>query len=109
MRGLRMTKESSGVGIVTGPSRGMGAGVAERLVRDGFTVVINYSGDAAPAEALARKIEDTGGHALTAKADVRDPQAVRGMFDPAEAAFGGIGRLVNNPGLIPLSSIPGTH
>jgi 3-oxoacyl-[acyl-carrier protein] reductase len=43
-----------------GPSRGIGAAVAERLAEDGFTVVINYSGDAsgdaAPAEALAHQI-----------------------------------------------------
>jgi hypothetical protein len=37
---------------------GLGAAVAKRLARDGFTVVVNYSGDAAPAEALVRKIED---------------------------------------------------
>src|ERR1700736_7013014 len=102
-RRLKMTKDSTKVAIVTGASRGMGAAVAERLAGDGFTVVINYSGDAAPAEALARKIEDKGGRTLTAKADVSDPQAVHGMFDAAEAAFGGGDVLVNNAGLIPLS------
>lgn len=100
-----MTQESSKVAIVTGASRGIGAAVAERLARDGFTVVINYSSDAAPAEALARKIEDKGGRALTAKADVSDPQAVRGMFDAAEAAFGGVDVLVNNAGIMALSPI----
>jgi NAD(P)-dependent dehydrogenase (short-subunit alcohol dehydrogenase family) len=82
--------------------------VAERLAGDGFTVVINYSGDAAPAEALARKIEDKGGRALTAKADVSNAQAVRGMFDAAEAAFGGVDVLVNNAGIMPLSTIADT-
>jgi 3-oxoacyl-[acyl-carrier protein] reductase len=96
------------IAIVTGASRGIGAAVAERLARDGFTVVINYSGDAAPAEALARKIEDKGGRALTAKADVSDAQAVGGMFDAVEAAFGGIDVLVNNAGIMPLSTIADT-
>jgi 3-oxoacyl-[acyl-carrier protein] reductase len=103
-----MTQEGSKVAIITGASRGIGAAVAERLARDGFTVVINYSGDAAPAEALARKIEDKGGRALTAKADVSDPQAVRGMFDAAVAAFGGIDVLVNNAGIMTLSSLANT-
>jgi 3-oxoacyl-[acyl-carrier protein] reductase len=103
-----MTQEGSKVAIVTGASRGIGAAVAERLARDGFTVVINYSGNAAAAEALARKLEDKGGRALTAKADVSDPRAVHGMFDAAEAAFGGIDVLVNNAGIMQLSSIAGT-
>ncbi len=100
-----MSNETSKVAIVTGASRGIGAAVAERLGRDGFTVVINYSGDARPAEALARKIESAGGRALTAKADVSDPAAVRGMFDAAEAAFGGVDVLVNNAGIMKLAKI----
>jgi 3-oxoacyl-[acyl-carrier protein] reductase len=100
-----MTNEASKVAIVTGASRGIGAAVAERLGRDGFVVVINYSGDAKPAEALARKIESAGGRALTAKADVSDPHAVRGMFDAAEAAFGGVDVLVNNAGIMKLAKI----
>ena len=103
-----MTQDSTKVAIVTGASRGIGAAVAERLARDGFTVVINYSGNAAPAEALVRKIEENGGRALTAKADVSDAQAVRGMFDAAEAAFGGVDVLVNNAGIMPLSTIADT-
>src|SRR5580704_9254795 len=104
MRRMKMINETNKVAIVTGASRGIGAAVAERLAKDGFTVVINYSGDAKPAEALARKIERAGGRALTAKADVSDPQAVRGMFDAAQAAFGGVDVLVNNAGIMPLST-----
>ena len=100
-----MTNEINKVAIVTGASRGIGAAVAERLAGDGFTVVINYSGDTKSAEALARKIEGKGGRALTAKADVSDPNAVRGMFDAAEAAFGGVDVLVNNAGIMKLAKI----
>ena len=100
-----MSDNSNKVAIVTGASRGIGAAVAERLAKDGFTVVINYSGDAAPAEALARKIEDKGGRALTAKADVNDAEAVGQMFDATEAAFGGVDVLVNNAGIMALSSL----
>jgi 3-oxoacyl-[acyl-carrier protein] reductase len=100
-----MTNESNKVAIITGASRGIGAAVAERLAKDGFTVVINYSGDTKSAEALARKIEGNGGRALTAKADVSDPNAVRGMFDAAETAFGGVDVLINNAGIMKLAKI----
>jgi 3-oxoacyl-[acyl-carrier protein] reductase len=100
-----MANETNKVAIVTGASRGIGAAVAGRLADDGFTVVINYSGDVKSAEALARKIEGKGGRALTAKADVSDPNAVRGMFDAAEAAFGGVDVLVNNAGIMKLAKI----
>lgn len=99
-----MTQTQNKIAIVTGASRGIGAAIAQRLASDGFTVVINYSGDAAPAEALASQIEENGGRALTAKADVSDPQAVARMFDAAEAAFGGVDVLVNNAGI--LKTIP---
>lgn len=93
------------VAIVTGASRGIGAVVAERLAADGFTVIVNYAGDAAAAEAVARKIEAAGGRALTAKADVSDPVAVRHLFDTAETAFDGVDVLVNNAGIMGLASI----
>jgi 3-oxoacyl-[acyl-carrier protein] reductase len=100
-----MSNETNKIVIVTGASRGIGAAVAERLAADGFTVVINYSGDAKSADALACKIEGEGGRALTAKADVSDPNAVRRMFDAAEAAFGGVDVLVNNAGIMKLAKI----
>jgi 3-oxoacyl-[acyl-carrier protein] reductase len=93
------------VAVVTGASRGIGAAIAERLARDGFTVVINYAGSRGPAEDLARRIEQAGGKALTAQADVSDPRAVARMFDAAEAAFGGLDVLVNNAGIMRLASI----
>ena len=100
-----MSSNSKKVAIVTGASRGIGAAIAERLAEDGLTVVINYSGSEAAAEELARKIEEKGGKALTAKADVSDVEAVRRMFDAAETAFGGVDILVNNAGIMQLAKI----
>jgi 3-oxoacyl-[acyl-carrier protein] reductase len=88
------------VAIVTGASRGIGAAIAERLAQDGFAIIVNYAGSADCAEALVRKIEQAGGKALAAQADVADSGAVKRLFDSAEAAFGGVDVLVNNAGIL---------
>ncbi|MDF3811198.1 SDR family oxidoreductase [Rhodopseudomonas sp. BAL398] len=93
------------VAIITGASRGIGAAVAERLAKDGFTVAINYAGSAPEAEALAGKIVSTGGKALTVQADVSDPKAVLRMWDKVESDVGGVDVLVNNAGIMKLAKI----
>jgi len=100
-----MSKANEKVAIVTGSSRGIGAAIAERLAADGFTVVINYAGSTAPAEALAAKIQKAGYRATAVQADVSDPAAVTRMFDSAETACGGVDVLVNNAGIMQLSAI----
>jgi 3-oxoacyl-[acyl-carrier protein] reductase len=79
--------------------------VAQRLAKDGLAVVVNYAGDAKPAEALVRGIEDAGGKGISVRADVSDPAAVRRMFDTAERTFGGVDVLVNNAGIMHLATI----
>ncbi len=100
-----MTTPSSKVAIVTGGAGGIGAAVCERLARDGFTVVVNYAGNAAPAEALAARIEANGGRVITAQADIADAGQVARMFTSAETAFGGVDVLVNNAGIMRLATI----
>src|ERR1700730_16786083 len=78
------------------------------MARDGFKLIINYSENAAPAEALVRKLESAGGQAIAVQADVSDPSAVRQMFDAAEAAVGGVDVLVNNAGVMTLAPIADT-
>jgi 3-oxoacyl-[acyl-carrier protein] reductase len=97
--------ETTKVALVTGASRGIGAAIAQRLARDGFTVVVNYAGSTAEAEELAASIEKAGGNASTVQADVSDPAAVTRMWDAAEAAFGGVDVLVNNAGIMRLATI----
>ncbi|MFY1826814.1 SDR family oxidoreductase [Myxococcus fulvus] len=100
-----MSSQGSKVALVTGASRGIGAAVAERLARDGFSVIVNYSQSSAPAEALVRDVERAGGKALAVKADISKSAQVRGMFDAAEKAFGGVDVLVNNAGIMTLSPV----
>ena len=100
-----MNTDTKKVALVTGASRGIGAAIAQRLAADGFTVIINYAGSAGEAEALASGIEKAGGRATMAQADVSDPAAVARMFDAADAAFGGVDVLVNNAGIMHLTSI----
>jgi 3-oxoacyl-[acyl-carrier protein] reductase len=92
------------VAIVTGSSRGIGAAIAERLARDGFTVIINYAGRDAEAEAQVAKIRQAGGKALKQQADVSDPASVKRMFDAVEGCCG-VDVLVNNAGVMKLATL----
>ena len=100
-----MNQQNGKVAIVTGASRGIGSAIADRLARDGFAVVVNYSGSADAAAALVRKIEKNGGRALAVQADVSDPGAVREMFATTVAQLGGVDVLVNNAGVMVLSNL----
>ncbi|WP_416797487.1 SDR family oxidoreductase [Ciceribacter azotifigens] len=104
-----MTDSTRNVAIITGSSRGIGAGIARRLATDGFQVVINYGAAADAAARLASDIEGAGGVAIAVQADVSDPRAVKRMFDVAEDAFGGVDVLVNNAGVMKLSPVGETE
>lgn len=97
--------KSGRTAIVTGSSRGIGKAVVERLARDGFSVVVNYSGNAIEAEKTVAGIKAGGGNAIAVKADVGDELEVSAMFDAAEAAFGGIDVVVSCAGIMALSPV----
>jgi 3-oxoacyl-[acyl-carrier protein] reductase len=104
-----ISKQNGKTAIVTGSARGIGAAVAERLAHDGFAVVVNYAGSAADAEAVAAKIKSASGRAIAVQADVADPAAVARLFDEATSAFGGVDVLVNNAGVMLLSTFAETE
>ncbi len=88
----------SGVIIVTGGSRGIGAAICRRLAADGYAIAVNYAADAKAAAATVAGIEKSGGRAQAFQADIADPAALRDLFDKATKALGPLAGLVNNAG-----------
>lgn len=90
-----MGKLTGKVAIVTGDSKGIGAGIAK-----GFAaVVVNYCATREGAERVVKEIEDKGGRALAIRADLAKAAEIRQMFAEAKKAFGRLDILVNNAGV----------
>jgi NAD(P)-dependent dehydrogenase (short-subunit alcohol dehydrogenase family) len=96
------TSESSAprVLLVTGGSRGIGAATALRAARDGWDVAVNYTRDAAAAQAVAEGVRVQGRRALVVQADVADEAQVLTMFAAVDAGLGRLTGLVNNAGVV---------
>jgi 3-oxoacyl-[acyl-carrier protein] reductase len=87
------------VAIITGASRGIGRGIAERLAKDGASIVVNYTRSADEAKKVVAGIESHGGKAVAVQGDVSKVADVRHLFQEAEKAFGRLDILVNNAGI----------
>ena len=102
-----MGKLENKVAIVTGASKGIGAGIALRLAADGASVIVNYARSAEAARQLVARIEEAGGHAAAVQADVSQPDEIRALFEKAIAAFGHVDILVNNAGIYEYADLAG--
>jgi 3-oxoacyl-[acyl-carrier protein] reductase len=91
---------SNKVALVTGASRGIGAGIAKRLARDGANVAITYSRSPGAAADVVTAIEAAGGKAIAIQADATDAKAVGAAVDQVVDAFGRLDILVNNAGTV---------
>lgn len=96
------------VAVVTGASKGIGAGIAKTLAAAGAAVVVNYSSDKSGADSAVSAIEQAGGKAVAVQANVSQAADVDRLFTETLNAYGQVDILVNNAGVFsfaPLEAI----
>lgn len=94
-----MSRLDGKVALVTGASKGIGAGIAKGLAEAGAAVVVNYAGDRAGAEAVVQAIVAGNGRAVAVQADVSRAADVARLLAETKRSFGALDILVNNAGV----------
>ncbi|HAH43821.1 MAG TPA: oxidoreductase [Planctomycetaceae bacterium] len=94
-----MSKLDKKVALVTGASKGIGAGIARELAVAGAAVVVNYATDGERAEALVKQIKQENGQAVAVQGDVSNAADVARLFTDVDSTFGRLDILVNNAGV----------
>ena len=90
--------------LVTGGSRGIGAATALAAAKAGYAVAVNYQSNSLAADEVVRGIRDSGGQAMALQADVSREDEVMAMFARIDAKWGPLAALVNNAGVVDVSS-----
>ena len=96
-----MARFSDKIVVVTGASKGIGAGIAKRLAAEGASVVVNYASSKAGADKVVSEITAKGGRAVAVQGDVSKVGDIQRLFAEAEKAYGRLDILVNNAGIAP--------
>jgi len=97
------------VGIVTGASKGIGAGIAKYLAAEGASVVVNYASSKEGAEQVVNEITSEGGKAIAVQGDVAKKEDVERLFAETKKAFGRLDILVNNAGVYQFAPLEETN
>ncbi len=95
------------VAVVTGASKGIGAGIARQLAERGARIIVNYSRTAESADQVVNEIIRAGGEAKAIKADMAQPSEIRHLFSQALEAYGRVDILVNNAGIAEFGNLSG--
>jgi len=93
------------VAVVTGASKGIGAGIAKTLAEAGATVVVNFSTDQKGADAVVSNVVAKGGKALSVQGNVTKADEVQHLFAVTKKEFGKLDILVNNAGVYSFAPI----
>ena len=103
-----MSRLSGKTAVVTGASKGIGAGIAKGLAAEGAAVVVNYASSKDGADRVVANIKAKGGKAIAVQGDVAKAADVKKIFAETKQAFGRLDILVNNAGvynLLPLEDV----
>src|ERR671925_466875 len=112
LRRKEMSKLQNKVAVVTGASKGIGAGIAKEFAAEGASVVVNYASAKQDADRVVDEISKRGGKAIAVQANVAKKADVERLLAEAEKAFGKIDILVNNAGVyewVPLENVSEQH
>ncbi len=100
-----MSRLKNKVAVVTGASKGIGAGIARSLAAEGAAVVVNYASSKEGADRVVAEIVEKGGKAVAVQGDVSNASDVQHVFAETKKAFGKLDVLVNNAGIYEFASL----
>ncbi len=107
-----MGKLTNQVAVVTGASKGIGAGIAKAFAAEGASVVVNYASSKEGADRVVKEITAKGGKAIAVQGDVSKQTDITRLFAETKKAYGKLNILVNNAGvydLLPLEGVTEGH